>query len=60
MSTSFTKVSIDLDADRELTAYFRESSPWSTWFNVIDPIAELSELQQDLLRLRDIREEVLK
>ncbi|HPE12434.1 MAG TPA: hypothetical protein PL091_08030 [Actinomycetota bacterium] len=59
-STSFTKVSIDVDADRELTKYFKEAQPWAKWFNVIAPGAELDGLQHDLQRLRDIREEVLK
>ncbi len=59
-STSFTKVSIDVDADRELTEYFRATSPWAKWFNVIAPGAALDGLQHDLLRLRDIREEVLR
>lgn len=53
-------MSIDVDADRELTKYFKEAQPWAKWFNVIAPGVELDGLQHDLQRLRDIREEVLK
>lgn len=36
-STSFTKVTISEEADRELTEFFREEQPWDRWFNVIAP-----------------------
>lgn len=35
--TSFTKVTINADADRELTEYFKRTQPWDEWFNVIAP-----------------------
>lgn len=35
--TSFTKVTIDADADRELTDFFAREQPWDRWFNVIAP-----------------------
>ena len=40
-STSFTKVTIDQDADQALTAYFAETQPWERWFNVIAPAPSL-------------------
>lgn len=54
--TSFTKISIDAEADRELTTYFADRDPWNEWFNVITPVADLDELRYDLQRMRDVRE----
>ena len=50
----FTKVEIDKIADRELTEYFRDTSPWERWFNVVTPKADLHTLRDDLLRLSEI------
>lgn len=36
-ATSFTKVTIDAEADRELTEFFARKKPWDRWFNVIAP-----------------------
>lgn len=53
-STTFTKVTIDLDADRELTEYFAETNPWDRWFNVITPAQPIDTLRRDLHRLSDL------
>lgn len=54
-STTFTKVTIDLAADIELTRYFTETAPWERWFNVITPKQQpISALQHDLLQLSDL------
>lgn len=50
-STTFTKVTIDLDADQELTQYFAETNPWERWFNVITPDQPIATLRRDLHRL---------
>lgn len=54
-ATTFTKVTIDADADAELTKFFNETKPWERWFNVISPIAPIIDLQADLLKLAVIR-----
>ncbi|MHB8796582.1 MAG: hypothetical protein ACYC90_14150, partial [Candidatus Nanopelagicales bacterium] len=55
-STSFTKVTIDSDADRELTEFFATAKPWAGWFNVIGPAGQpLSALHDDLSALAEIR-----
>lgn len=36
-ATSFTKVTINEEADRALTEYFAAEQPWDRWFNVIAP-----------------------
>ena len=35
--TNFTKVTLNAQADKELTEYFRREQPWERWFNVIAP-----------------------
>lgn len=55
-ATRFTKVTIDAEADRELTDYFRAERPWARWFNVVTPTSPIEELQADLLRLRAIHQ----
>ncbi|MFT2753822.1 hypothetical protein [Clavibacter sp. Sh2088] len=54
-TTTFTKVTIDADADSELTKFFEDQSPWDRWFNVISPIAPIVDLKSDLLKLAEIR-----
>lgn len=54
--TRFTKVTIDVEADRELTSYFRAEQPWDRWFNVITPGAPIDKLRADLVRLGEIHE----
>ncbi len=44
----FTKVVVDLEADRELSAYFAERKPWQEWCNVISPQAEIETLHSNL------------
>lgn len=39
--TTFTKITISEDADRELTQYFYENDVWQRWFNVIAPAPTL-------------------
>lgn len=53
-STTFTKVTMDLDADRELTKYFAETKPWERWFNVITPERPIATLAHDLHRLSEL------
>ena len=50
-STTFTKVTMDLAADQELTRYFAEMKPWERWFNVISPDQPIATLRRDLHRL---------
>lgn len=54
-STTFTKVTIDLEADRELTAYFAETQPWERWFNVITPKQPIRALRVDLHKLSALK-----
>lgn len=53
-ATKFTKVTMGAEADRELTAYFHDHSPWNRWFNVIAPNATIDKLRDDLLRLKEV------
>lgn len=61
---TFTKVTIDADADRELTDYFAKEQPWDRWFNVIAPApgdaknARSIDSDSDLEDLEDTGEEV--
>jgi len=58
-TTTFTKVTIDAAADKELTDYFAATRPWAAWFNVISPVAgSVNELQADLIELAEIRKDV--
>lgn len=50
-STSFTKVTMDFGADRELTDYFAVAKPWNRWFNVISPAHPITTLTRDLHQL---------
>lgn len=53
-STTFTKVTIDADADRELTDYFARTDPWADWFNVISPDLSIGSLKDELHLLSDL------
>ncbi|WP_027018894.1 hypothetical protein [Corynebacterium sputi] len=62
-STTFTKIMIDFEADKELTDYFERTKPWEKWFNVITPAptkeqeasgAKIDELRLDLRKLAEI------
>jgi hypothetical protein len=55
-ATRFTKVTIDAEADRELTEYFETEQPWERWFNVITPAASIDKLRKDLVKLRDMHD----
>lgn len=55
-TTRFTKVTIDAEADMELTSYFAKEQPWERWINVITPRAPIGKLRADLLQLRGIHE----
>jgi hypothetical protein len=57
-TTTFTKVIIDAEADRELTEYFSQTRPWNQWFTVVSPIAPIVDLQNDLIELASIRKGV--
>jgi hypothetical protein len=52
--TTFTKVTIDINADLELTKYFASTKPWERWFNVITPAQKIKNLKRDLHRLSTI------
>lgn len=54
-ATTFTKVTIDAEADAELSRFFADESPWDRWFNVISPIAPIVDLKDDLVKLARIR-----
>lgn len=54
-TTTFTKVTIDLQADYELTQYFAEVRPWDRWLNVIAPFQPLSNLKTDLHKLSTLK-----
>ncbi len=54
--TTFTKVTMDVDADRELTDYFAFHRPWDRWFNVITPGQPVGKLQDDLVRLQNMHD----
>jgi hypothetical protein len=55
--TRFTKVTMGVEADRELTSYFESYQPWDRWFNVIAPGgAPIEKLRDDLLRLQGIHD----
>jgi len=52
--TTFTKVTINIDADRELTRYFADTKPWKRWFNVITQDRQIESLKRDLHRLSSL------
>lgn len=54
-TTTFTKVTVDVDADRELTRYFAETNPWARWFNVITPGQPIQDLRTDLHKLSQLK-----
>lgn len=56
-ATRFTKVTIDAEADQELTDYFAAERPWDRWFNVITPDSTVSKLRDDLLRMRQLHDD---
>lgn len=55
-TTTFTKVTIESEADEELSKFFADTKPWGRWFNVVSPMAPIVDLQNDLLKLAQIRE----
>jgi hypothetical protein len=55
-ATRFTKVTVDAEADRELTDYFASEQPWSRWFNVITPNDHIDKLREDLIRLKSLHD----
>lgn len=72
-ATSFTKVTINAEADKELTEYFAEHQPWDRWFNVIAPApgdsfmarnidvdSELEELEEkgDAVSLNELKHDL--
>jgi hypothetical protein len=56
-ATRFTKVTIDAEADAELTDYFNAEQPWERWFNVISPNEPIGKLRDDLVRLKSIHDQ---
>ncbi len=54
-TTTFTKVTIDTDADRELTEYFAQDKPWGQWFKVITPSRPIDSLREDLHKLSALK-----
>ncbi len=52
---TFTKVTVDVDADRELTRYFAETNPWARWFNVITPGQPIQDLRTDFHKLSQLK-----
>lgn len=57
--TTFTKVTIDPDADKELTTFFANEEIWDRWFNVIAPFdLPIGDLKNDLVQLAAIKEQL--